>query len=835
MPPSDLDAESAVLSAILLAPEMLEEVSFLQARHFYADANRWIFMAALDLRETGQPIDIVTVAGLLRDREKLQAAGGSPYLAQLSDATPAVAHIESHAKTIVSKWEVRQIIQTAQQIAAEGYGDYGDLEDWKQHVGGMIQNVTESGDPEKHLMLIGDATREVMKIVSDRVQNKGVVLTGVTTGLPTLDARLGGLEPSKKYVLAARPGAGKAQPLSAKVLTPTGWITMGQIRVGDWVIGGDGKPTKVKRIFERGTLPVFRVTMDDGGSTVCCDDHLWLTRNRFERRNKLPPSVKPLVEVRGKLQRCASGGLNHSVQYMGAVHFKKSGALPVDPYALGVYIGDGCHGGAVISNPETDVQRRFIRALPKSDEGWVSDDGITLRIRRRSRTRLRRTAFAEAIYRLGLGKARAQEKFIPEAYMMASVDDRMRLLRGLCDTDGYVEKPKSIEYVTVSKKLSVDVARLVRELGGYVSVAEKLPTYRYRGKKRKGQLAYRMFISFPAGGTTPVASRKHLKRWDSSPVRVSERFIKTVKREGTAVCRCIEVASPLHLYVTDDYIVTHNTAIATCMLLAVAKGTSYPRTTGDGVVFVSIEMPRVQIVFRFLSQISRIDSVKIQRGQLNSEEMGRLESAAQKLAELPIAIEDSSGHTLTSLRAAFRQGQRKLQEKHGKKLQVKVLGIDYLQLLGSENTSQNREAEIAALSRGTKAIAKNEGIAVLELAQVNRDCEKRPDKRPMLSDLRESGAIEQDADVVIFLYRDDMYKKEGDEKDDKAEIIVRKLRDNGGPGTVHCEFHPPTMTFSEGDRRNPDYEQLGDMFDDYLPGQGLPAEPPAGWQDDYDK
>src|SRR5882757_1048195 len=210
VPPSDLDAEAAVLSAILLDPDSFDRVQeILQPMHFYADANRRIYESVVELTGSGRPVDIVSVAGYLRDKGRLQQVGGSPYLAQLSDATPAVAHVEAHAKTIVSKWEVRQIIFTAQRIVTEGYGDYGDASEWKQSVDQQIFAATRSTDSQENIIIIGDATRDAIQVIQDRHNSTGPMMTGVTTGLPTLDARLGGLEGGRVYVIAARPGQGK--------------------------------------------------------------------------------------------------------------------------------------------------------------------------------------------------------------------------------------------------------------------------------------------------------------------------------------------------------------------------------------------------------------------------------------------------------------------------------------------------------------------------------------------------------------------------------------------------------------------------------------------------
>jgi replicative DNA helicase len=837
------------LSAILLNQTMLDQVAFLEAKHFYADANRRIYQAMQELRDEGRPIDVLTVSGYLRDRECLQKIGGSPYLAQLADATPSAAHIGDYGKSVIGKWEVRQVIATTATILAEAYGDYGNLEDWKQSVDERMFASTRSSDREDKLVILSDATRATIEVIHERSRRTGIVIAGTSTGLPTLDARIGGLETAKHYVLAARPGQGKAQPLSAKVHTPFGWTTMGAIREGDLVTGASGKPVRVKRVFERGELPVFRVTMADGGSTLCCDEHLWFTRTRVDRRYGGSGSVKPLSEIRATLTRCESGGLNHSVAYVKPIEYEPSALpLPIHPYLMGAYIGDGCNDW-VICNPEPDVQQKFISLLPESDEGWVAEDGITLHVRRRQRSK-QPTQFAAAIREVGLSGTVAETKFIPPQYLAASVEDRLELLRGLCDTDGYVpHTSKNIEYSTASERLAQQIQLLVRGLGGRISCNVKQTTYSYLGKKLAGQPSYRMVFGFSAGGIVPVSSKKHLAKWDSSPVRISDRFIKTVTPEGVQECRCIELESSDHLYVTDDYIVTHNTAACTGFGIATAATgitlTADPNRETEppthGVVFISVEMPRQQIGFRVLSQVSRVDSVKLQRGRLSAEEHKKLVEAQHKISKLPLVIEDSSNHTVSSIRAAYRQGERKLQERFGKQVKVKLCMIDYLQLLESHAANNNREQEIAAISRGCKALAKDEGIAVLSLAQVNRDCEKRAgnDKRPMLGDLRESGTIEQDADAVIFIYRQDYYRPKTDPKDDKAEFIVAKLRDNGGTGVVHANFDPKTTSFYETSR-DPDLEQLGDMFDSYLPGTHgestlpeAPEEDEEDWRDKY--
>jgi replicative DNA helicase len=198
------------------------------------------------------------------------------------------------------------------------------------------------------------------------------------------------------------------------------------------------------------------------------------------------------------------------------------------------------------------------------------------------------------------------------------------------------------------------------------------------------------------------------------------------------------------------------------------------------VAFFSLEMSKEQLVRRQLSSIGQIDGNHIRRAFLNGDEWSRLNQAASRLEKTPIFIDDTPGATLLEIRSKTRR--LKAQGK------CQMIIIDYLQLMrGPKFRSGNREQEISEISRGLKIIAKELDVPVLALAQLSRECEKRPDKTPMLSDLRESGAIEQDADVVMFIYRDVVYTKLQCECPNQAKIIVGKQR-NGPIGVAELYF-----------------------------------------------
>lgn len=193
----------------------------------------------------------------------------------------------------------------------------------------------------------------------------------------------------------------------------------------------------------------------------------------------------------------------------------------------------------------------------------------------------------------------------------------------------------------------------------------------------------------------------------------------------------------------------------------------------------SMEMPGESLAMRMLSSLGRIDQHRVRTGKLEDDDWPRLTSAVGLLAEAPMFIDDTPALSPNELRARVRR----LAREHG---QLGLIVIDYLQLMQVHGSSENRTNEISEISRSLKALAKEMDVPVVALSQLNRSLEQRPNKRPVMSDLRESGAIEQDADVIVFIYRDEVYNEDSDSKG-VAEIIIGKQR-NGPIGTTRLTF-----------------------------------------------
>jgi replicative DNA helicase len=198
----------------------------------------------------------------------------------------------------------------------------------------------------------------------------------------------------------------------------------------------------------------------------------------------------------------------------------------------------------------------------------------------------------------------------------------------------------------------------------------------------------------------------------------------------------------------------------------------------NSVAVFSMEMPGDQLALRMMSSLGRIDSHNLRTGKLDDHDWPRLISSVSMLSKAKLFIDDTAALTPTELRARTRR----LKREHGLDLVI----IDYLQLMQVGGSTENRATEISEISRSLKALAKELQVPIIALSQLNRSVEQRPDKRPIMSDLRESGSIEQDADVILFIYRDEVYNPESNDKG-TAEIIIRKQR-NGPIGTVRLSF-----------------------------------------------
>lgn len=353
--------------------------------------------------------------------------------------------------------------------------------------------------------------------------------------------------------------SGKCAPLDSKVLTPNGFVLMGDLKVGDIVCGSDGKPQTVLQIFEQPKKQMYRFTMADGATVESSAEHLWAIR---ESRWKLSAihTIKTTEEIIKDFEASKGKPKTGTVRNIcfpvnGPIQFNSRKELKIHPYVLGALIGDGCFrldGKRVsIATPDTDIINR-IKELGYDVYQTSSQKAIEYNVRGK--------AFFSALSDYGLVGKLSYDKFIPKEYLYASIEDREELLHGLFDTDGSCSG-SSIEYSTTSEKLAEQVTFLARSLGYICKCQSRITKFTYKGEKKEGHKSFRITISTDNGIPVFSLSRKQ-NAFRPNPNHhgfVPMHYLKSIEKTRITGCRCIYVSNPDHLYIMDDFVVTHNT------------------------------------------------------------------------------------------------------------------------------------------------------------------------------------------------------------------------------------------------------------------------------------
>jgi replicative DNA helicase len=274
----------------------------------------------------------------------------------------------------------------------------------------------------------------------------------------------------------------------------------------------------------------------------------------------------------------------------------------------------------------------------------------------------------------------------------------------------------------------------------------------------------------------------HKERRRPGTARLTSRFVVDVRRVESVPVRCVEVDHPSHLYLAGRSMVpTHNSVLG----INVATHAAVHHQMSS--VIFSLEMSRNEITMRLLAAEARVPLTRMRSGKMDEQDWQKLASTMGKVAEAPLFIDDSPNMSLMEIRAKCRR----LKQRHDLKLVV----IDYLQLMSSGKRVESRQQEVSEFSRALKLLAKELEVPVIAISQLNRGPEQRGDKKPQMSDLRESGSIEQDADVVILLHREDAYEKESP-RAGEADLIVAKHR-NGPTDTITVAFQGHYQRFAD--------------------------------------
>jgi len=780
VPPHSVEAEQSVLGGLLIDNSAWDRAAdLLTESDFYRFEHKHVYTAVGKLINAGKPADVVTVFDELTSLGRAEECGGLAYLNALAQSVPSAANLRRYAEIVRERAILRKLVATSDEIATAALNPQGRaVTQILDEAEGKIFRIGEEGSRSRQgFQSMDQLVVALIDRVNELAESGAQDVTGVRTGFYDLDKQTAGLQPGDLIVLAARPSMGKAQPLDAPVRTRTGWARMGDLQPGDALASVDGRPSIVTGVFPQGIKPVWRVRFSDGRSAECCDEHLW----KVHCRHWQTPRILSTAQLREMLDMRRYQGRLWIDRATG--HFGHDDELPVDPWLLGALLGDGNLTGAGSVRFSTASQQMLATVGERVGPGMVVTPagGYDYRIVREDRGHVQGIAGAQpnplrvALQALGLSGLASDQKFIPASYLEADRERRLDLLRGLLDTDGWVERWGSVRLSTSSERLARDVQTLVRSLGGWCSVTRKQPHYTVAGVRMAGLPAFVCHISHPEPRELFLLADKQARapeRWR----REKRLTLSSIEPSREAPCQCISVSHPERLYITDEDVVTHNTAFAVNIAENVAINEGLP------VVIYSMEMGAAQLALRMVGSIGRIDQSHLRTGRLADDEWGRLSEAVDKLGKASIFIDESPGLSPSEVRARARRQARICG-------QLGLIVIDYLQLMSGNGggSEENRATVLGEISRGLKALAKELKCPVIALSQLNRSVEQRPDKRPMMSDLRESGAIEQDADIIMFIYRDEYYTKDECKEPGVAEIIIAKQR-NGPVGTVKLAF-----------------------------------------------
>ena len=345
-------------------------------------------------------------------------------------------------------------------------------------------------------------------------------------------------------------------PLYSKVLTPDGWTEMGSLKVGSHVIARDGKPTRVQGIFPKGKKEILEVLFEDGAKVECCEDHPWAVY-RVNSKNRTVMQTKELEKIQNNTGWNKKWWNRYSIDLVEPVHFKKQDVeLPIHPYVLGCILGDGCITGKYANEFSTTDKEMianintFLSNLPFTLKHKSGNSYAFVMKNNIGRKKRADNLFSKAVNDLGLRGMNSHTKFIPRVYLSATVEERLQLLRGLMDTDGYVSKNGSdVSFTSVSRKLAEDISEWVLSLGGLAKMKHHQNKFN----------SYTVSVSFGDSNFCPFLLKRKASRWKPRKNRTLRRIVSISRTGRFTDMQCISVEHPEHLYVMDNYVVTHNT------------------------------------------------------------------------------------------------------------------------------------------------------------------------------------------------------------------------------------------------------------------------------------
>jgi replicative DNA helicase len=848
LPPQNIEAEEAILGGILLDPEAIARViDLLQPEMFYVAAHQEIFRACLQLHGQSNPTDMMSVTTWLSDRDLLEKLGGQSKIVQLCDRTVSAINVDYYAQLVAEKYMRRRLAEAGRETVNVSYDTSVDLPQAldlaEQKIFAVTQSRTQQG-----LTLAGDILTKTFYELESRFNSLGSTgtnLPGLATGFYDLDSMTQGFQRSDLIIVAGRPSMGKCLSADSEIVLADGSVATiadlyGRQHAKLLTLNSSWQFefTQPSAYVDDGIKPVFRVTTRLGRCVESTMTHPYLTINGWRSLSELQAGQKIAVPRKlpvfgeSRLRECevkllgyllGDGGLTDTTPEFTNTNprLQDDFSSAVREFAnLKIRIDDG-NG--------TRAPSFCVSANPRGQKNHLT---IWLR-------------------ELGLWGKNSHTKFVPEIVFKLERSQIALFLNRLFATDGWAcllaSGQSQLGYTSVSEKLARQIQHLLLRFGIIARLKER--SVKYKSQRNQAwqlditdAISIKTFIAeigifgkevalekveqalsirnyqtncdlIPVEIWEPITVAKDQESWLSlarragikgeSNIHVGKRaptrdrlgvlatvleseelqnlansdiyWDEIVSIESLGMKQVYDLTIPeTHNFVAND-ICVHNTAFSLAVAYKMAGLHKLP------IVVFSLEMSKEQLVYRLLANASRIDSSRLRSGNISENEWSSIANAISTLSELPMYIDDAPNPSITELRSKARRLQA---EKGGA---LGLILIDYLQLMEGSG-SDNRVQELSRITRSLKGLARELQVPVIALSQLSRGVEARTNKRPMLSDLRESGSIEQDADLVINLYRDEYYNPDSPDRG-IAEVIIAKHR-NGPVGTVKLLFEP---------------------------------------------
>ena len=827
-PPHSIEAEQSVLGGLLLDNQAWDRVvDKLTPDAFYNPGHKLIYAAISELSNETKPFDPLTLAEVLENRGELNEAGGLVYLAELAANVPSVANIAAYAEIIEERSVLRRLIRAGQKIADSAFSPEGRkskeiVDEAERLVFNIAEEKQSTGGPQGVREIIHNTVKKI-----EEMFDAGDAITGVTTGFSDLDEMTSGLQSSDMVIVAARPSMGKCIVSGSRVPDPE---TGALVRIDDIVARESGallslgkdfklKPAAPSAFVDDGHKPVFKVRTALGRTIETTLTHPFLSANGWQPLGNLKagdavavPGVLPvfggktLPEHEVKLLAYFIGESEATLASMYFINSNErvradliaaakafetvnNGPDPLmkwlDKFGLSGKPADEKILPEIVYQFEKTVMACFLSHLFACHGSVFAQGDGECRISYSSPGYDLIRGIQHLLLRFGINARMSAKtgshKGARDLYELEILSRSS--LRRFIDDIGIFAKEDCIQAVreTLAGKASHDINDTLPE-----SVCDYI--LKLKGNQSWREIFTRAGKEYPENYNLHLsgAGRRRISR--KSAALLAELFSddylshladsdvywdEIVEIEARGNKQVYDLTVPeTHNFVAEDFCV-HNTTFAMNLVENALLNTD------KGVVVFSLEMPSEQLMMRMLSSLGRINQSKVRSGQLEEEDWPRLLSAVERIKEKKLFVDDQAGLSPAEMRSRVRRIVR----EHG---DLSLIMIDYLQLMQIPGYDQGRTNEISEISRSLKALAKEFNVPVVALSQLNRSLEQRPNKRPVNSDLRESGAIEQDADVIMFIYRDEVYNPDTEYKG-VAEIIIGKQR-NGPIGSVRLAF-----------------------------------------------